>query len=230
MTPTAGLAALTFFLADVETGLGPFLATWLASAGWDPARIGVVMTLSAVTTLVCNCPAGILVDRVDRPRFWLGIGAAAVVLGTLALLPARGFVAVAAAQIGASVGSALMLPALMALTLGLVGKDRFPRQQGRNEAWNHAGNVAAAGMVALATFALGPASAFWVLAGMAAGSLLMLPAIPGGQRADGHVRPEPRRLPARHAPAGAGRGTAAVPPGQRRHAAAAGPAPGRGGP
>jgi hypothetical protein len=42
MSPTAGLAALNFFLADVHSGLGPFLATWLATVGWNPERIGLV--------------------------------------------------------------------------------------------------------------------------------------------------------------------------------------------
>jgi hypothetical protein len=32
MSPVTGLAALNFFMADVHGGLGPFLATWLASA------------------------------------------------------------------------------------------------------------------------------------------------------------------------------------------------------
>jgi len=32
------LEASNFFLADVQTGLGPFLAAYLASAGWNPGR------------------------------------------------------------------------------------------------------------------------------------------------------------------------------------------------
>jgi MFS family permease len=195
MPPTAGLAALNFFLADVHSGLGPFLATWLASVSWSPERIGLVMTISGLAALVFNGPAGWLVDRVERPRLWVAVAALAVLAGSLATLPARGFVPVAAAQIAASLGGALMGPALTALTLGVVGKDRFPHQQGRNEAWNHTGNVAAAGLVAVATFAIGAASAFWVLAGMAAGSALALAAIPAraidSQRASGQAMAQP---------------------------------------
>ena len=29
---------LNFFLADVQTGLGPFLAAYLAASGWNPGR------------------------------------------------------------------------------------------------------------------------------------------------------------------------------------------------
>jgi MFS family permease len=179
MLPTAGLATLNFFMADVQGGLGPFLATWLAtSAQWSAERIGLVMTISGIAGLVFNGPAGALVDREGRPRLFAALATIAVAAGTLALLPAHSFAAILSAQIVAAAGGALMAPAVMALTLGIVGKDAFPRQQGRNQAWNHAGNVVAALLVAAATLSLGAASAFWVLAGMAIGSLLTLLAIP----------------------------------------------------
>jgi predicted MFS family arabinose efflux permease len=142
-----------------------------------------------------NSPAGMLVDKTRHFRLWVALALLAVVGGTLATLPARSFAAVLAAQSASAFGGALMAPAVTALTLGIVGKGHFPRQQGRNQAWNHAGNVAAAGLVAAATAALGAASAFWVLAGMAAASATMLLSIPGSaidtQRASGHADAEP---------------------------------------
>lgn len=192
MSPLVGLSAVNFFLADVQGGLGPFLATWLAQAAhWDPARIGLVMTIGGIAGLVCNGPAGGLVDRLQRPRLLLALASAAVVGGTLGLLAARGFAAVLATQIVIAIGGAFIGPSLVALTLGLVGKDRFPARQGRNEAWNHSGNVTAALLVAGATYAIGNASAFWVLAAMAAGSFASLALIPGGAvnatRSEGHA-------------------------------------------
>jgi len=193
MGALAGLAALNFFLADIQGGLGPFLATWLAQAAhWDPARVGLVMTISGVAGLACNTPAGALLDRSDRPRFWVAASAVATLLGTLALLSARGFIAVLAAQIAAAAAGAIMVPALVALTLAMVGKRHFAAQQSRNQAWNHAGNVAAAATVAAATFVLGAGSAFWVMGGMAAASgasLLLIPASAiDPARASGHRR------------------------------------------
>jgi MFS family permease len=193
--PIAGLAALNFFLADVQGGLGPFLATWLAAIDWNPEQIGVVMTAGALVGLAFNSPAGVLIDRTRRYRLWLALSSSAIVVGTLAMLPARGFVAVTAAQVVAALGGALMAPAVMALTLGIVGKERFPRQQGSNQAWNHAGNVVAAVLVAGATFVVGATAAFWVLAGMAAASLGTLLVIPADavdtQRASGHAASKP---------------------------------------
>jgi MFS family permease len=193
--PIAGLAALNFFLADVQGGLGPFLATWLAAIHWSPGQIGVVMTVGALVGLVCNSPAGVLIDRTQRYRLWLALSSSAIVVGTLAMLPARGFIPVLVAQVAAALGGSLMAPAVMALTLGIVGKERFPRQQGSNQAWNHAGNVVAALLVAAATYLVGATAAFWVLGGMAAASLVTLLIIPAdavdAQRASGHAMSEP---------------------------------------
>lgn len=193
--PIAGLAALNFFLADVQGGLGPFLATWLAAIHWGPEQTGIVMTAGGLIGLVFNSPAGVLIDRTQQYRLWVALSSLAIVVGTLAMLPARGFVAVLAAQVAAALGGALMAPAVTALTLGIVGKDRFPAQQGRNQAWNHAGNVAAAGLITVATFGVGATAAFWVLAGMAAASIASLLIIPANaidaRRASGHEANEP---------------------------------------
>ena len=34
---------LNFFLADVQTGLGPFLAMYLAGYAWDEERVGLAL-------------------------------------------------------------------------------------------------------------------------------------------------------------------------------------------
>ena len=47
------LDGLNFFLADVRDGLGPYLAIYLLAVHhWDPASIGVVMTVAAIAGLI----------------------------------------------------------------------------------------------------------------------------------------------------------------------------------
>jgi MFS family permease len=153
MSPTTGLAALNLFMADVQGGLGPFLATWLAaSAHWTPERVGLVITISGLAALVFNGPAGASVDRQGRPRLFVAIATLAVAVGTFGLQLVGSFAPIGTAQIISAAGGALMAPALTALTLGIVGEDAFPHQQGRNQAWYHVGNVAAALLIAAATF------------------------------------------------------------------------------
>lgn len=196
MSPTAHLALINVLVGDIQGGLGPFLAAWLAErAGWSPGRVGSVLTAVGLATLVISGPAGALVDRLGRPRLLLGLACAAILVGTLAILPARGVLAVTAAQFVAASGGTLLVPALTALTLGLVGKARFPRQQGRNQAFNHVGIVAAAGVIAVGTPWLGPSIAFWVLGGMASAAVVAVATFPGrdwnGRRAHGWSEEEP---------------------------------------
>src|ERR1700722_8930458 len=56
------LEATNFFLADVQTGLGPFLAAYLAGNGWQPGRVGMALTVSGIITVVLQAPAGAIVD------------------------------------------------------------------------------------------------------------------------------------------------------------------------
>ena len=71
------------------------------------------------------------------------------------LLPARAFWLIVMAQIVVSAGGALGSPSISRLTLAVVGKKGYPKQQGTNEAANHTGNVTAAGLVALLSMAFG---------------------------------------------------------------------------
>jgi hypothetical protein len=43
-----GLDWLNFFLADVQSGVGPFLAIYLAGYGWDEQRVGIVFRSSSI--------------------------------------------------------------------------------------------------------------------------------------------------------------------------------------
>ncbi|MGA2356870.1 MAG: hypothetical protein ABSG02_20440 [Terriglobales bacterium] len=45
-----GLEWLNFFLADVQTGLGPLLAAYLASSGWNPGSVGYVLTFGGLVS------------------------------------------------------------------------------------------------------------------------------------------------------------------------------------
>jgi MFS family permease len=93
--------------------------------------------------LAFNAPAGALVDRIGRARLLMAAATLVVVIGTLILLPAHRFDLILTSRIGVAVGAALVPPALTALIFGIVGKPKFPAQQGRNQAWNHAGNATA---------------------------------------------------------------------------------------
>lgn len=203
MSPTAHLAAINFFTGDIQGGLGPFLSTWLAQMGhWSPDRIGLVTTIVGLASLALNGSAGALADRTGRPRLLLGLACGAILVGTLLLLPARSFFGVLTAQFLAAAGGTLLLPALTSMTLGIVGKDAFPRQQGTNQAFNHAGILAAALLIAAATRVLGTGAAFLVLGAMAILAIAAVVFTPAsawnGRRAHGWREDEPNETDRSH--------------------------------
>ena len=57
-----GLDFLTFFLADVQTGFGPFIAVYLTEHKWTAAQIGAVLGIGSITAMA----AQILGGRCDR--------------------------------------------------------------------------------------------------------------------------------------------------------------------
>jgi predicted MFS family arabinose efflux permease len=69
-------------------------------------------------------------------------------------------------------------PAIAAVSLGIAGHRAFTARIGRNETFNHAGNAAAAGIAGGAAYLFGPQVVFYILAFMAAASLLSVLAIP----------------------------------------------------
>jgi len=175
MNAVLALPLVNFFMADVGGGLGPFLSTWLAqSAGWNPAQIGWVVAVGSVTGALLSAPAGQLVDRLGLPRLMLGLACALILAGTLIMLPTKIFWVIVGAQIIVSAGGALGSPSISGLTLSVVGKPAFPKQQGTNEAANHAGNLTAAGAIAVLSWMMGPMAAVIVLAIMAGATLATL--------------------------------------------------------
>ncbi|MBR8411498.1 MFS transporter [Burkholderia cenocepacia] len=146
MRPARALEALNFFLADVQAGIGPFIGVILLSRGWGADAIGSVMTLAGLAAMAATPLAGALVDAVRAKRALIVAAAAATALASLALMFVHGYPAVAASQILAAVSGAALAPAVAGVTLGIVRRQGFDRQFGRNQMANHAGNVAGAAL------------------------------------------------------------------------------------
>ncbi|WP_428031009.1 MFS transporter [Ancylobacter sp.] len=179
LSPLAALAALNLFLADVRDGLGPFLGVFLQEKSWSPSEIGLVMTLGGLAGMAATMPMGALVDASRAKRAIIVIGSAAILAASMTILALPNFGAVAVAQAVNGIAAAVLLPAIAGLTLGLVGPAGFDHQLGRNEAFNHAGNILAAVLAGVLGWWFGLPAVFALLGAMAvlgALSALMIPA------------------------------------------------------
>jgi MFS family permease len=173
------LQATNFFLADVQTGLGPFLAAYLAGAGWQPGRVGVALTVGGIITVALQAPAGAIVDQVRSKRLILVLASAVLALGAvlLSITAAPWAVYTSQALIG---GAAPFLgPTLAAITMGIVGVDFFDRQFGKNQSFNSAGNVACALFIAGVSHLFGNRAIFITAAVLTIPTVLCVRAIKG---------------------------------------------------
>lgn len=175
------LDSVNFFLADVRDGLGPYLAIYLLAVHqWEPASIGLVMTLAGVAALAAQTPAGALIDRARSKRAIIAI-AALVVTGSCLLLPfVTSFSLVALTQAISAVAASVFAPAICAISLGITGPRAFTRRTGRNETFNHAGNACAALLAGGFAYLFGPVAVFYLMAVMALGSVVAVTFISAG--------------------------------------------------
>lgn len=181
------LDGMNFFLADVRDGLGPYLAIYLTSRQhWDPSKVGVAMAAMLVGTIATQSFAGALIDKVRWKRAAVAIAAAAVAAGCLAMVLFPNFPVVIASQALIGAAASIFPPAIAALTLGIVGHRCLAGRTGRNEAFNHLGNVAAAVAAGAAGYLLGYGSIFVLVALMAALSAATVMALP--EREIDHAR------------------------------------------
>jgi len=155
------LDGLNFFLADAQTGVGPFVAIHLASARhWDDQRVGMALSVAAIAGVLAQLPAGAIVDWTRSKRALVGIGVAALVVSALLFAFVPSFKAVVLAQILLGGFGALFVPSLNAITLGLVGPRLLDWRVGRNQAFNSAGNVFAAAVMGFIGFFLSTQAIF----------------------------------------------------------------------
>jgi len=185
MRTQAPLDWLNFFLADVQAGVGPFLAIFLLSGQhWDPGKIGVVMMIAGVATVAARAPFGALIDWTRWKRALIVFAAVAVALGAVAMSLFPNFWLVAAAQTVIGAADAVFPAAIGAISLGIVGPQLFTRRVGRNEAFNHAGNAFTAIAAGIAGWLLAARAVLWLVAALGAASILAVLAI--GSRSIDH--------------------------------------------
>jgi MFS family permease len=139
------LKAVNFFIADVQNGMGPYMALFLqSSVGWGPAQIGSALAAGNIAQVLAQTPAGALIDNLRQKRTLLIVGIALIMAGMLgtAFFTVRPVVMGGQALVG--VAGAIFPPCLAAIALGLVQRQRFDQVQGTNQAFNAGGNMFAA--------------------------------------------------------------------------------------
>lgn len=169
------LRALNFTLADVQNGMGPYMALFLQSAvHWNPARIGIALAIGNIAQVLTQTPVGALVDYLRAKRALLAVGIVMIGLACTAIPLHPTFLVVGVSQALIGAAGAIFPPTLAAIALGMVGRKRLDGVLGGNQAWNAAGNVAAALVLGTVGVLVGLHWMFATIIVLAAASLLIL--------------------------------------------------------
>jgi MFS family permease len=138
------LDLLNFFVADVQTGFGPFVAVYLTTHKWTQVEIGFALTLGTIVALISQIPAGALVDAMRNKRAAASGALVGVIIAAslLALWPTQ--LPVLVAQVLHAFASCILTPAIAAISLHLVGHSELGERLGRNARFASLGNGLAA--------------------------------------------------------------------------------------
>lgn len=129
-----GLDWLNFFIADVETGFGPFIILYLALNGWQQGQIGLALTVGSIAGIASQLLGGTIIDAVHSKQTVVGVELAMTTGGGLLLFFSHALWLV------------LLAPAI---SLGLVGHRGLSERLGRNHRFDSYGNAGTTGLMGL---------------------------------------------------------------------------------
>jgi MFS family permease len=172
-----GLDWFIFFLADVQTGFGPFVAVYLTTQKWTQVEIGLVLSIGGLVALIGQMPGGAIVDAARSERLVAGLAVATIGVSALAYAAWPIFPVVVAAATLHAAASCVLGPAIAAISLGLVGPPAIGERLGRNARYASLGNGVAAAVMGTAGYLLSSRSVFLVTFILAIPTLLALKSI-----------------------------------------------------
>lgn len=175
------LDLLNFFVADVQTGFGPFVAVYLTTHKWTQVQIGLALTVGTVVSLISQLPAGAIVDAAHNKRVAASVALIGVIIAALLLAIWPTDLPVMIAQALHAVASCVLTPAIAAISLHLVGHAALGERLGRNARFASIGNGLAAAVMGATGAYLSSRAVFLLTAALCVPALMSLLAIGRGQ-------------------------------------------------
>jgi MFS family permease len=169
-----GLDWFVFFVADVQTGFGSFVAVYLTAQKWTQIDIGLVLTVGSLVGLAGQIPGGAIVDAARSTRRAAALAVIALGASAFALAAWPIFIVVLGSRITQAGASCVLGPATVAISLGLVGRDAIGERLGRNASFASVGTGLAAAGMGVCGYYFSNQAVFFVLAVMVIPALIAL--------------------------------------------------------
>lgn len=135
-----GLDWFNLFVANIQTGFGPFIAVYLSGQSWTQTAIGVALSVGTVSSMASQVPAGALVDAIrNKTRvaaFSVLVFTASALMFAIYPIPLLVYLA----EILHGLSSCTLGPAVAAMSLALAGRFGMARRLGRNARYSAVGN------------------------------------------------------------------------------------------
>jgi MFS family permease len=165
---------LNFFVANVQTGFGPFIASYLAANKWTQGEIGLMLSVGTISAMASQLPAGALVDALRNKKGAAAAAIIAIIVAALLLGASPTFVSVFAAEVLHGFASCMLVPAMAAISLALVSRADLGNRLGRNARWASIGSALTAALMGVFGEYLSLRSVFFLTAALALPALFAL--------------------------------------------------------
>jgi MFS family permease len=185
-----GLDWLNFFVANFQTGFGPFISVYLTGVGWTQEAIGVVLSAGTVAGMVSQVPGGAVVDAVRNKRAAAATAILAIMASALSIALWHALLPIAAAEILHAFASSILGPAIAALSLALVGHAALGERLGRNARYLALGNAFAAGLMGTFGYYVGERAVFLLTAALALPALAAIERIQNADLSSAKIHPK----------------------------------------
>jgi len=169
-----GLDWLNFFVANAQTGFGPFIAVYLTTEAWTQVEIGEALSLGTAAAMLSQIPGGAVVDRLRDKRVAAGAAGVAVAVSAILFAAVPTKFGVMLAEVTHSFASCMLGPALAAISLTLVGRAGLGERLGRNACFASLGNGIAAATLGACGAYVSSRAVFWLTAALMLPGLLAL--------------------------------------------------------
>jgi MFS family permease len=168
---------LNFFIANFQTGFGPFVSIYLTSVGWTQGEIGLALSVGTLTAVVGQLPAGALVDAIRNKRRVAAAALVAIIMSALFVAAWPLLLPILIAEALHAFASGVLNPAVAAITLLLVEQDRLGERFGRNARYAAIGNAIGAGLMGACGYYLSGRAVFVLTALLGVAALAALETI-----------------------------------------------------
>jgi MFS family permease len=156
-----------FFVADVQTGFGAFVAVFLTEQKWTQTDIGLLLTISGLVGLIAQAPSGALVDAARSERALAAVALVAIAASAFVFAAWPVFLVAVASRVVLAIASCVLGLAIVAISLGLSGEHGLARRLGRNAAFASAGTGIAALLMGVCGYYLSARAVFYISGALA---------------------------------------------------------------